>query len=123
VFGDVIGDSHRAWNEKVCAQHGLTPVMPVWGEPTAALAREFLHRGGEARLVTVRPPLLDDAWLGTAISEQSLAALARLGVDPAANSASFTPWSRTVRCFASPLQLVPGERVMSGRCWAIDFTL
>jgi 3-hydroxy-D-aspartate aldolase len=31
--------------------------------------------------MTVRPPLLDDAWLGTAISEQSLAALERLGVD------------------------------------------
>jgi hypothetical protein len=54
-----------------------------------ALAREFLHRGGEARLMTVRPPLLDDAWLGTAISEQSLAALERLGIDPCGEFGEF----------------------------------
>jgi uncharacterized protein (TIGR00290 family) len=123
VFGDVIGDSHRAWNEKVCAQHGLTPVMPVWGEPTAALAREFLHRGGEARLVTVRPPLLDDAWLGTAISEQSLAALERLGVDPCGEFGEFhtvATHGPLFRVSASARTRRTGDERPS---WAIDFTL
>ena len=28
IFGDIMSDSHREWNERVCAAHGLTAVMP-----------------------------------------------------------------------------------------------
>jgi hypothetical protein len=73
---------------------------------------------------------MQTARMTSPLSERRCSALFRqqddvVGPEPdeVVNSASFTPWSRTVRCFASPLQLVPGERVMSGRCWAIDFTL
>jgi hypothetical protein len=30
VFGDIIGATHREWNERVCGAHGLAPVMPLW---------------------------------------------------------------------------------------------
>jgi diphthine-ammonia ligase len=122
VFGDIVGDSHRAWNEMVCAHHGLTPVLPLWGESTAHLACEFLARGGEARLVTVRPPVLDDSWLGIAITEQSLAALERLGVDPCGEFGEFHTVVTQCPLFSAPLQLLAGERVMCDGCWAIDFT-
>ena len=32
VFGDIMGDAHREWNERVCQAHGLTPIMPLWGQ-------------------------------------------------------------------------------------------
>lgn len=121
VFGDIVGDSHRAWNEKVCAHHGLTPVVPLWGESTAHLAREFLARGGEARFVTVRPPMLDESWLGLPITEQSLRALERLGVDPCGEFGEFHTVVTQCPLFSAPVQLLAGERVMNGGCWAIDF--
>ena len=121
VFGDIMGDPHRAWNEDVCAQRGLTPVMPLWGEPTAVLAREFLARGGEARMVTVRPPVLEDSWLGHTITEQTLGELERLNVDPCGEFGEFHTVVTRCPLFSSPLQLVAGERVLSGGCWAIDF--
>ena len=30
IFGDIMFDAHRAWNERVCAAHGLTAVLPIW---------------------------------------------------------------------------------------------
>ena len=50
VFGDIIGESHREWNECVCGAHGLTPIMPLWAQPTRQLVRDFIATGGEARL-------------------------------------------------------------------------
>ena len=52
VFGDIMGDGHREWNECVCRAHALTPIMPLWGQPTADLVREFIALGGEAQFVT-----------------------------------------------------------------------
>jgi uncharacterized protein (TIGR00290 family) len=120
IFGDIIGDSHRAWNERVCAARGLTPVMPLWGEPTRRLAEEFLARGGEARLVTVRPPL-DESWLGLTFDHALLERLAALGVDPCGEFGEYHTVVTNGPLFTSPLRLVSGESVMSGGCWAIDF--
>ena len=121
IFGDIMGDSHRAWNERVSAAHGLTPVMPLWGEPTAALAREFITRGGEARLVTVRPPLLDESWLGVTLDEAALDRLTALGVDPCGEFGEYHTVVTNCPAFSSPLTLTPGQRVLSNGCHAIDF--
>ena len=121
IFGDIVGDSHRAWNERVCVAQGLTPVMPLWGEPTRGLAEEFLARGGEARLVTVRPPLLDESWLGLIFDHARLERLVALGVDPCGEFGEYHTVVTNCPQFTSPLMLVSGESVMSGGCWAIDF--
>ena len=70
VFGDIAGDGHREWNERVCRAHGLTPVMPLWAQPTAQLVREFIALGGKARLVTVRTPP-DNTGVGMAKSRRA----------------------------------------------------
>jgi len=121
IFGDIMGDEHRAWNERVCAQHQLIPVMPLWGEPTLALAREFLARGGEARFVTVRPPLLDESWLGVSLDAAALVRLQSAGVDPCGEFGEYHTVVTNCPAFSAPLTLVPGIQVMSGGCWAVDF--
>ena len=123
IFGDIMGDSHRAWNERVCGQHGLTPVMPLWGEPTRTLAREFIARGGEAKFVTVRPPQLDHSWLGRALDDDSLHELEVIGVDPCGEFGEYHTVVTNCPLFASPLTLHPGVEVMNGGCYAIDFSV
>jgi len=123
VFGDIMGAPHRAWNEKVCAAHGLTAVMPLWAEPTRALADEFIARGGEARLVTVRPPLLDESWLGTILDTELLDQLEQLGADPCGELGEYHTVVTNCALFSSPLILVPGRQVLSNGCWAMDFSL
>ena len=123
IFGDIIGDSHRAWNERVSAAHGLTPVMPLWGEPTRRLAEEFIARGGEARLVTVRPPLLDESWLGSTLDHALLERLISVGVDPCGEFGEYHTVVTNCPAFSSPLALRPGRQVMSNGCYALDFIL
>lgn len=123
IFGDIMGDSHRAWNERVCGQHALTPVMPLWGEPTRRLAREFIARRGEARLVTVRPPQLDATWLGRELDGNSLFALEALGVDPCGEFGEYHTVVTNCPAFSSPLHLQAGRQVESSGCLAIDFAL
>jgi uncharacterized protein (TIGR00290 family) len=120
VFGDIAGDAHRAWNERVCAAHGLTPVMPLWGLATADLVRDFIAAGGEALIVTARPPVLDESWLGAGINERTVARLERLGVDPCGELGEYHTVVTNCARFSSPLTLLAGERVLSGGCWALD---
>ena len=123
IFGDIMGDAHRDWNEEVCARHALTPVMPLWGQPTANLAREFLARGGEAMLVTVRPPLLDEPWLGTRLTEEVLTRIEELGVDACGEFGEYHTVVTDCPRFSSRINVVAGKHVLQGGCWAMDVAL
>ena len=123
VFGDIMGEPHRAWNEKVCAAHGLTAVMPLWGEATRSLADEFIARGGEAMMVTVRPPMLDESWLGTPLTTGALDRLVQLGVDPCGEFGEYHTVVTNCPLFSSRLDLISGRQVLSNGCWAMDFTI
>ena len=45
VFGDLFLEDVRAYRERQLAGTGITPVFPLWGRPTAALAREMIDGG------------------------------------------------------------------------------
>ena len=120
IFGDIMGESHREWNEQVCAHYGVTAVMPLWGEPTLALAQDFIARGGDARFVTVRAPL-DETWLGQQLDASALARLQAAGVDPCGELGEYHTVVANCSAFSAPLTLIEGARVMSNGCWAIDF--
>jgi uncharacterized protein (TIGR00290 family) len=120
VFGDIAGDGHREWNERVCRAYGLTPVMPLWAEPTPVLVREFIARGGEARLVTVRTPPLDRSWLGLPLTEETVQRLESIGVDPCGEYGEYHTIVTNCPRFSSPLALASGESVQRQDCWALD---
>ena len=53
IFGDLFLSDVRAYREQHLAGTGITPIFPVWGRETAALARQMIESGVEARLSTV----------------------------------------------------------------------
>jgi diphthine-ammonia ligase len=123
IFGDIMANVHRAWNERVCAAHGLTAVVPLWAEPTILLAREFVDGGGQAQLVTVRTPMLDPSWLGATITDELLKAFERRGIDPCGENGEYHTVVTSCSLFASPLKLTAGPKVQRGECWAMDVGL
>jgi len=120
VFGDIFEDTHREWTERVSATAGLTAVQPLWGESTDALVREFIDRGGEARLVTVREEYLDASWLGQPLSLAVVDELTAMGLDPAGERGEYHSVVTGCPLFRSPLEVIHGERVRHRGCWAID---
>jgi len=53
VFGDLFLEDVRAYREQKLAGTGITPLFPLWGRPTAALAREMIDGGLETYLVSI----------------------------------------------------------------------
>jgi uncharacterized protein (TIGR00290 family) len=123
IFGDIFEDAHRAWTERVCAAAGLTALQPLWGESTAALAREFLDRGGRANITTLRQSALDESWLGKALTPDALAAFEQVGIDPAGERGEYHTVVTDCPLFSAPLLLTAGTRVERGGCWSLDFAL
>lgn len=81
VFGDIDIEGHRQWVERVCAELGVTPLLPLWGDDPAALLYEFVNAGFEALVVTVRVGMLGEEWLGRTLDRKLVAELLRLGAD------------------------------------------
>jgi uncharacterized protein (TIGR00290 family) len=117
IFGDIVGDGHREWNERVCRAHRLTPAMPLWAQPTAHLVREFIALGREARLVTVKAPPLDRSWLGLTLTEETVGHMESIGVDPCGEFGEYHTIVTHGPRFSSPLAVVTGEVVRRGDCW------
>jgi uncharacterized protein (TIGR00290 family) len=123
VFGDIMFDAHAAWNRRVCAAHGLTAVMPLWGEDTGALLTEFLATGSTAMIVTARTGQLDSSWLGRRLDTQAMHDLQAAGVDPCGENGEYHTLVIDTPAFSSPLPVRPGVRVQQGPCWALDVEL
>jgi diphthine-ammonia ligase len=123
IFGDIMFASHRAWNERVCATGKLTPVLPLWGEPTDRLLHEFLESGGDARLVTVRADCLDESWLGRRLTADLVPELQRRGVDPCGENGEYHTLVTNSPLFSSPLPIVAHGHVLKHGCWALDVSL
>ena len=50
AFGDLFLEDIRRYREEKMTGTGLRPLFPLWGRPTAGLAREMLEAGLKARI-------------------------------------------------------------------------
>jgi uncharacterized protein (TIGR00290 family) len=64
IFGDLFLEDVRAYRERQLAGTGITPIFPVWGRSTPALAREMIGAGVEAHLATVDLKKLPASFAG-----------------------------------------------------------
>lgn len=120
IFGDIMYASNREFPERVCAVSGLTPVEPLWEEPTADLYREFVATGADARIVTVRADVLDASWLGRRLTLDLLPELTAAQIDPCGEHGEYHTVVVNAPLFSSPIQFEFGEQVEHGGCRAID---
>ena len=120
IFGDIMGDAHRAWDEDVCAVHGLTAVLPLWGESTRTLVEEFIATGSTAVIVTARAAYFDPTWLGRSITLEVVEELESRGVDPCGEFGEYHTLVTGTPLFSSPLEFEFGARELHSDCWALD---
>src|SRR5215470_15181489 len=88
IFGDLFLEDVRAYRERHLAGTGITPVFPVWGRPTPALAREMINAGLEAHLSTVDLGKLPASFAGQRFDNVLLDALPT-GADPCGENGEF----------------------------------
>jgi uncharacterized protein (TIGR00290 family) len=110
AFGDLFLEDIRAYREKQLERTGLDPIFPLWHVPTAALAREMIAGGLEARLVCVDPKKLDPAFAGREFDEQLLGQLPST-VDPCGENGEFHTCVYAGPMFDRTIELRCGEIV------------
>lgn len=88
IFGDLFLEDVRRYRERLLAGTGLSPVFPLWGEPTDVLAHRCIASGIDARLVCVDTTQLAASFAGRAYDCVLLADLP-LTVDPCGERGEF----------------------------------
>lgn len=110
AFGDLFLPEVRAYRERQLAGTGLTPLFPLWGLPTGALAREMLAGGLKARITCVDPKVLPPTFAGREFDQALLADLPA-GVDPCGEKGEFHTFAYNGPVFREPIPISRGEVV------------
>jgi uncharacterized protein (TIGR00290 family) len=111
AFGDLFLEDVRAYRERLLADSGWTPLFPIWGKNTNALAHRFIDEGFEARLVCVDTTQLDGAFAGCAFDAKFLSDLPAT-VDPCGERGEFHTFVSGGPPFRQAIPYECGERVL-----------
>jgi uncharacterized protein (TIGR00290 family) len=122
AFGDLFLRDIRAYRERQLAGSGLTPIFPLWGLPTAALARDMLAGGLRARLSCIDSQALDGAFAGREFDAALLEDVPP-SVDPCGENGEFHTFCYAGPMFRDPIAVVSGEIRTVGQFVYADLTL
>ena len=109
-FGDLFLEDIRAYRESTLDGTGITPLFPLWGEPTDSLAREMLSVGIRAVITCVDPGQAPMSLAGQWYDEKLLASLPA-SVDPCGERGEFHTFVVDGPGFAKPLDVSLGDIV------------
>lgn len=110
AFGDLFLEEVRRYREERMAGSGLGCLFPLWGRPTAGLAREMIAGGLAAWLTCIDPRKLPAHFAGRAFDAALLAELPP-GVDPCGENGEFHSFASSAPMFREPVAVRPGEVV------------
>ena len=110
AFGDLFLEDVRRYREDRLAGTGLTPLFPLFGADTAALAREMVDAGLRARITCLDPKVLDRRFAGREFDAALLAELPA-AIDPCGERGEFHTCAYAGPMFSRPLQIETGITV------------
>ncbi|MCS7281938.1 MAG: diphthine--ammonia ligase [Anaerolineae bacterium] len=102
VFGDMDIEEHREWVERVCAEVGMRPLLPLWKAEPWALLEEFWKAGFRALVVATR---LGPAFLGRFLDRELVAEMEALGAHPCGERGEYHTLVTDGPLFRRPLQV------------------
>jgi uncharacterized protein (TIGR00290 family) len=111
AYGDLFLEDVRRYREERLEPLGFEGLFPLWGQPTDRLAREFIDRGFEARLVCVDTTQLDAAFAGRAFDASLLHDLPAT-VDPCGERGEFHTFVSAGPGLTTPVAYDVGEIVL-----------
>ena len=122
AFGDLFLQDVRRYREERLAGTGLTPLFPLFGSDTAALARTMIAAGLQARITCLNPNVLDRRFAGREFDTMLLAELPP-SVDPCGERGEFHTCAYAGPMFARPIALNTGVTIERDGFVFTDLTL
>lgn len=111
AYGDLFLEDVRRYREERLTALGWEGIFPLWNLPTSMLARSFVDRGFEARIVCVDTTVLAARFSGRSFDAELLADLPT-NVDPCGERGEFHTFASFGPVFAGHVQYDVGEVVM-----------
>jgi uncharacterized protein (TIGR00290 family) len=105
AFGDLFLEDVRRYREERLAPTGIAPLFPLWGRPTADLAREMIGAGLRATITCVDPKQLDRSFAGKQFEECRFPE----SVDPCGERGEFHSCATAGPMFSAPIATTTGE--------------
>lgn len=105
AFGDLFLEDVRRYREERLAPTGIGAIFPLWGRPTAELAREMIDGGLRATLTCVDPKQLDKSFAGRQFEETTFPE----SVDPCGERGEFHSCVTAGPMFSAPIATATGE--------------
>jgi uncharacterized protein (TIGR00290 family) len=122
AFGDLFLEDVRRYREERLAGTGLTPLFPLFGADTTALASEMVASGLGARITCVNPAVLDPSFAGREFDERLLADLPA-SIDPCGERGEFHRFAYRGPMFSRPIPVETGVIVEREGFVFADLTL
>jgi uncharacterized protein (TIGR00290 family) len=110
AFGDLFLEDVRRYREERMHGTGITPLFPIWGIPTDALAGQMVQAGLRARLTCIDPTKLPRHFAGRDFDAALLAELPA-GVDPCGERGEFHSLAYAGPMFEKALPIRTGQIV------------
>ena len=122
AFGDLFLEDVRRYREERLAGTGLTPLFPLFGADTAALAREMIGAGLRARITCLSPAVLDRSFAGREFDAALLAELPP-DIDPCGERGEFHTCSYDGPMFQHAMPIETGITIERDGFVFTDLTL
>ncbi|MEN6498245.1 MAG: ATP-binding protein [Thermoguttaceae bacterium] len=122
IFGDLFLEEIRQYRQRQLEGTGMTPLFPLWKQPTATQAQAMIAAGVVAYVTCLDPKRVSRDLAGHRFDQQLLA---RLGpdVDPCAENGEFHTCVTAGPMFRHPIPVVVGPTVEREGFVFTDLTL
>jgi uncharacterized protein (TIGR00290 family) len=122
AYGDLFLEDVRQYRIDLMKDSKLTPIFPIWGMPTDALAKDMILSGLSAYLTCVDPKQLSAEFVGQKFDNKLLASL-NDDVDPCGENGEFHTFVFSGPMFNSDISVEVGETVNKDGFFFTDLTL
>ncbi len=102
VFGDLFLEDIRAYRVAHLQGSGIEPLFPLWGEPTAGLARAMIDGGLKTVITCIDPRQLDASLAGRIFNHDFLRDLPP-HADPCGENGEFHSFVYDAPMFSAPI--------------------
>jgi uncharacterized protein (TIGR00290 family) len=110
AFGDLFLEDIRRYRERQLRGSGITPLFPLWGEPTGALAQTMIAAGLKAVITCVDPKQVGAGCSGRLFDAALISSLSD-SADPCGENGEFHTFAFDGPMFHHPVDFVIGETV------------
>lgn len=116
VFGDIDLQEHRDWEEKVCANAGLTAILPLWKQDRKQLVLRMMEAGIEAMIVSCNEKM-GERFICEMISPSLVNELEAMGIDPCGENGEYHTLVLDCPLFTSPLKVNVAKKIKHEGYW------